>query len=65
MRMRRVYVLRIWVEPDAPADDQAAMRGTLQPAEGGPPRPFSSLEQLAVLIRTGFVDPAAPTNEGV
>jgi hypothetical protein len=65
MPTRRVYVLRIWVEPDASADDQAAIRGTLQPAEGGPPQPFSSLEQLAVLIRTGFVDPAAPKNEGV
>lgn len=65
MRVRRAYVLRVWIAPDAPAEDQAAIRGTLQPAEGGPPRPFSSLEQLAVLIRTGFVDPAEPTKEEI
>jgi hypothetical protein len=63
MRARRAYVLRVWIEPDAPAEDQTAFRGTLQPAEGGTPRPFSSLEQLVTLIRNDLAGAADPTKE--
>jgi hypothetical protein len=63
MCVRRAYVLRVWIEPDAPAEDQTALRGTLQPAEGGTPRPFSSLEQLAALIRNDLAGAVRPTKE--
>lgn len=51
MRDRRTYVLRVWIEPEAGADGRPALRATLQPAAGGEPRPFSSLEQLVAFVR--------------
>lgn len=57
MRDRRTYVLRVWIEPGAAAEGRPALRATLQPAEGGEPRPFSSLEQLAAFVRAELLGP--------
>lgn len=51
MLKRRIYVLRIWLEPDADSP-RPALRGTLQPAGGGAAQPFASLAQLVALLRT-------------
>ncbi len=55
MRDRRTYVLRVWIEQGAGAEGRPALRATLQPAEGGEPRPFRSLEQLAAFIRADLL----------
>lgn len=50
MRTRHAYILRVWIEPDVTAEGRLVLRGTLQPAEGGTPRAFSSLAQLVAFI---------------
>ncbi|HMQ32648.1 MAG TPA: hypothetical protein PKD53_18095 [Chloroflexaceae bacterium] len=63
MRDRRTYVLRVWIEPEAGAEGRPALRATLQPAEGGEPRPFGSLEQLADFIRSDLLGQTGPKEE--
>lgn len=62
MLRRRTYVLRIWLEPDADRP-RPTLRGTLQPAGGGEPQPFGSLEQLAALLRTELIGRPEPEED--
>ncbi|GAB4424833.1 MAG: hypothetical protein OHK0015_04090 [Chloroflexi bacterium OHK40] len=63
MRNRRTYVLRVWIEPEDGCAEQPAIRATIQPAEGGEARSFSSLEQLVAWIRFDLLGPTDPKEE--
>jgi hypothetical protein len=49
-RGRRAYVLRIWHEDQSP-NEETFWRGSLQAVETGEIRYFTSLEQIADLLR--------------
>ncbi len=63
MRARRAYILRVWIEPDVTAAGRPVLRGTLQPAEGGTPRAFSSLAQLVAFISADMGDESNSAKE--
>lgn len=57
MEERYAFVLRIWLQRPAQAHQPQQLRGMLQSNGPGPPRYFSSLDQLTQLLAASLESP--------